>query len=111
MLGSLEDGGRVRLLPWERATEVKNRLVVLAGQSDQDDSAADALLLLLDRYPRLMVDASNRLELPNHVAAHLGVLGGGVLYVARVSERTELWSSLYRDSRVAEAAAIASDLP
>lgn len=91
-----------------RANEVAAELARLGGEGA---SWTEAAVLLLDRYPRIGVDSTSRLELPNHVAAHLGALAGGIVFVVRWSDHVQLWSETYRHSRLLEAVALAEGLP
>ncbi len=93
------------------ATSVLRRLESLASATADEDSE-DELLLLVDRFVRVVVDAdSSRLKLPGHVRAHLDTLNGGVVLAVRVRDRMELWSKAYRESRLADAERTFEELP
>lgn len=105
--------GLVRLVPWALAEPVAARLQALTSNLNGDDaaSAADGILLLQDRYQRLAFDGMSRLQLPDHIGVHLGVMTGGYLFVARLPQHIELWSREYRVQRLAEAERLADELP
>lgn len=109
VLGVLEPGGLVRLETLERAPEVQTEMDALGGTGDA--AGTDGRLLLMGRYARIGVDSTSRLELPNHVAAHLGSLGGGVIFILRAGARLELWSSEHHEARLVAAEALATHLP
>jgi cupin superfamily acireductone dioxygenase involved in methionine salvage len=61
------------------------------------------LLRIQDRCRRLIVDKTdNRLELPDEVAVHLDAVEGETIFAVRIFERLELWSTKYREARLAE---------
>jgi hypothetical protein len=106
VLADLRPGGRMVLLPWSFATDPKARLEELKAEMRGPDGgqAADQLLRLQDRFQRLRVDTTTtRLELPDHVAAHLGVMDGGTIFAVRFPDHIELWSETFREGRLAEA--------
>ena len=113
VLAVLEAGGRVRLLPWERAESVRARLEALTKSLSGPDasSAAEGLILLQDRYQRLALDKTSRLELPPHICAHLDAVGRGVIFAVRLPDHLELWSERFRERQLVEAERVAEDLP
>src|SRR5664279_4260215 len=94
ILAALELGGRIRLLPWVGAESVRNRLQTLTNQLTEEDAekGADDLVILKHYYERLALDESCRIQLPDHVSAHLHATSGGVIFIARLVAHVELWS-------------------
>lgn len=112
--GVLEQEGRVRLLPLEAgasALALGSRLATSAKSGD--DSAADRLLLLVDRYRRLSVETTQaRMQLPLAVVAHLDPTPPPfTAYVARFPAHLELWGRSYRLLRLSRAPRELEDLP
>src|SRR5262249_12528522 len=101
--------GRVRLVSWALAAAVQARIELLSAEQD-DEAAADELLLLQDRYQRIEVDSDLRIDPPEHTLLHLEVASGAV-FLARFPERLELWSVAYREARLARASREQEGLP
>jgi DNA-binding transcriptional regulator/RsmH inhibitor MraZ len=99
----------MRLLPWAMGDPVRAKLEDLASSSGEE--VEDALLLLHDRYQRLVLDQDARLDLPGHVANHLQIADPAALFLARYRDRVELWSTAYREARLSRAARSFPDLP
>jgi DNA-binding transcriptional regulator/RsmH inhibitor MraZ len=111
LLLDLRPGGRINVLAGARMMSIMKRLDALTAGA-ADEAAEDDLLLLVDRFVRVVIDGeSSRLKLPGHVRAHLDVLNGGVALAVRVRDKMEIWSKGYRESRLADAERAFGELP
>jgi hypothetical protein len=109
ILAVLEELGRVRLWPWAAAEPVRARLEELAGLDGVE--VEDELMLLQDRYQRLFLDSDARLDLPDHVFAHLQASHSVTVFLARYRQHVELWSTEYREARLSRAGRSFPTLP
>lgn len=111
----LESPGRITLRPWEQFGEavLARRRELVRDAAEGDDHAGDDLLLLADRYYRVVLPSDHRLTLKAEWLLHLGVEEGvrSRIYIARVFDRILIMSKAYRDQRLRTGSMALSDLP
>lgn len=81
----------------------------------EDADALQALRLIQDRFQRLMIAAKDRPSLGDAALAHLGLSTERdrkvIIYVCVYSDRIELLSQEYRNSKLLEGHPLIDDLP
>lgn len=102
LLGVLEPGGMFRLLPFDGAGALEDRI---------RNAASEDAILLERRYSRILLHSDSRIELPDHVAAHLGAFEGGVVLFRRQPTVVEVISIARNEELLAEALILAAELP
>jgi hypothetical protein len=105
--------GLISIRAWEPSgPRIQQRYVEIAATTDAD--AHEALRLIQDRYQRLVIPPSDRVSLGDAALAHLGlpVERGtkSLIYVCVSSDRLELLSPAYRNSKLTEGHPLIEDL-
>lgn len=94
--------GRVRLVAWENAARVTERLRELSARfTAGDTTTVPELHRLQDRFRRVRVDPDGRIALPLAICVHLGAIGPSTIFIASHADHVELWSLAYRTARLA----------
>lgn len=91
-----------RLLPFDGAGALEDRI---------RNAASEDAILLERRYSRILLHSDSRIELPDHVAAHLGAFEGGVVLFRRQPTVVEVISIARNEELLAEALILAAELP
>jgi len=105
--------GLLSLRDWAAdSARIAERYAELAKVAEED--ALEAMRLIQDRYRRLPVDKGRRAHMGDAGRAHLGFpldRGKNTVYVAVFSERIDVFSADYRDSKLAIGSSWIEDLP
>jgi hypothetical protein len=106
--------GFISIRAWEPdGPRIQQRFAELSISPDAD--AHQALRLIQDRYQRLMIPARDRPSLGAGAIAHLGLRvergQKSVVYVCVYSDRIDVMSPAYRDSKLIEGHELIEDLP
>jgi hypothetical protein len=106
--------GLILIRAWEPdGPRIQERFAEIASSHDAD--APQALRLIQDRYQRLVIPARERASLGDAALAHLGLkVERGkkfLIYVCVSSDRIELMSQAYRETKLAEGHPLIDDLP
>jgi hypothetical protein len=110
----LVEPGLISLRDWASdGTRVIARYEELAAQPSAD--VLEALRLLQDRYIRLSIDKEQRAHLGDAAFAHLGLPitrgAASTVYVAVFSNRLDILSAGYRNSKLITGSSLLDDLP
>lgn len=110
----LAEPGLISIRDWKsHGPRIQQRYAELAASSDAE--ASQALILIQSRYQRLLIPAKDRPSLGDAALAHLGIPtdrgAKSVVYVAVFSDKIELMSPTYRNSRLIEGHSLIDDLP
>ena len=110
----LVEPGVISLRDWASdGTRVIARYEELAAQPSAD--VLEALRLLQDRYIRLSIDKEQRPHLGDAALAHLGLPitrgASSTVYVAVFSNRLDILSARYRNSKLIVGSSLLDDLP
>jgi hypothetical protein len=106
--------GLISIKEWEPdGPRIQQRAAELANSEDID--ALEALRLIQVRYQRLIIPSKERPSLGHGAVAHLGfAIERGLkstVYVCLFSDRIEIMSPAYRDSKLIEGHELIDDLP
>jgi hypothetical protein len=106
--------GLISIRAWEPdGPRILQRFAELLTSTDAD--APQALRLIQDRYQRLVIPAKDRPSLGDAALAHLGLRvergQKSVIYVCVSSDKIELMSPAYRESKLTEGHPLIEDLP
>jgi hypothetical protein len=110
----LAEPGLISIRDWEPdGPRIQQRFAEIAASSDADAPAA--LFLIQNRYQRLIIPAKDRPSLGDAALAHLGLQvergAKSVIYVCVSSDKIELMSPTYRNSKLTEGHPLVDDLP
>jgi hypothetical protein len=106
--------GLVSIREWEvDGPRIQQRFTELAVSTDPD--ALHALRLILDRYQRLNIPATDRPSLGDAALAHLGLQvergHKSLVYVTIFDDRIDIMSPAYRDAKLLDGHPLIEDLP
>lgn len=114
ILAVLDEPGRLTLLSWkDEGAPILARQHELLEMADTDEEANDLLLLIEDRYQRIIIPRDRRPTLYDHILLHLGILNDLPVhvYLECVSDILRILSSAYRNRRLAASVRILGELP
>jgi hypothetical protein len=107
--------GRIDLYPWDAAGEiVLSRHRELTEDATAGHRAAlDGLLVLQDRYHRVLIGKDRRITIGMQGEYHLRLDGikNAAIYVAGIVNRITIMTREYRDQQLRKAPSALSDLP
>ncbi len=110
----LDEPGRLGFLSWEQqAPAVLDRRRELIEQTHHDDSVAEALRLLEDRYKRVAIPQDLRPTLTAEILLHLELSVGAParVYLVRLFDRLDVLSPQYRNERLVVGSDALAGLP
>ena len=109
-----DEPGLISIRSWHPlGPEIRQRFAELRKSTDPD--AEEARRILVDRYQRLIIPAQDRPSLGDGALAHLGLpldrRSRSVVYVSVFSDRIDVMSTTYRDTKLLEGNVLIDDLP
>ncbi len=113
-LMTFDEPGLITISEWKRdGPRIQHRFEELSRSEDAD--ALQAMRLVQDRFQRLIIPAKDRPSLGDGALVHLGLTTEKnqkfTIYVCVYSDRIELMSKEYRNSKLLEGHPLIDDLP